>query len=315
MASLGDDEASGTSQHPWRPPASPVPGANSEPSWPQPGSGPSGGLPSGWPPPGPARSHPPQTAPWTRSDAGLWILFGLLGYIVGQVVALLAIGVSADLAGQSGHLSAIERMAAPPSWYIGAGLVGLWCGFFVGPFAASRFRGTKSMRADLGLSFQPIDLVGIAIGVGGQILVTLLYLPFISHLKNFSAPTTKLTGSAHGVGFAVIGIFTVLCAPFFEELFFRGLLLRALIRLFCGERRGERALPIIGVGFAIALDGIIFGAAHAELAQFAGLAIFGTILALIAYRTGRLGMNITAHATFNLIAVLAVASSRTGLIH
>ncbi len=36
---------------------------------------------------------------------------------------------------------------------------------------------------------------------------------------------------------------------------------------------------------------------------------------MISYRTGRLGMNMVAHASFNLVAVLSILSSRGGLIH
>jgi membrane protease YdiL (CAAX protease family) len=37
-----------------------------------------------------------------------------------------------------------------------------------------------------------------------------------------------------------------------------------------------------------------------------GLAFFGIVLSFVSYRTGRLGMNMVAHATFNLMAVVAV---------
>jgi hypothetical protein len=39
------------------------------------------------------------------------------------------------------------------------------------------------------------------------------------------------------------------------------------------------------------------------------------ILAAVSYRTGRLGMNMVAHATFNLVAIVAIASGGTGLVH
>ena len=47
---------------------------------------------------------------------------------------------------------------------------------------------------------------------------------------------------------------------------------------------------------------MLFGLAHAESLQLLGLAVFGIILSFVAYRTGRLGMNMVAHATFNLTA-------------
>jgi len=255
--------------------------------------------------------------PATRGDAFLWVVFAGVGFVVAQIVALLAAEVAASITGNTSRLTAIANLAAPPTWYIGSGLVGVWVGFFVGALIASRARGTGHLARDLGIAFRPIDLLGIAIGIGGQLLVTLLYLPFISHLHNFSAPTTKLTGGAHGFSFALIAVLTIVGAPFFEELFFRGLLFRGLLGLF--TTNGSRVQPgragLFTVVAAVVVDGALFGLAHAEIQQLAGLAIFGAILAWVAFKTGRLGMSMVAHGTFNLIAVIAVISSRSGVIH
>ena len=70
-----------------------------------------------------------------------------------------------------------------------------------------------------------------------------------------------------------------------------------------------------GVVLAVIADGLLFGLAHGEWVQLAGLAAFGIILAAVSYRTGRLGMNMVAHATFNLVAIVAIASGGSGLIH
>jgi membrane protease YdiL (CAAX protease family) len=288
----------------------------------------SGGDRPQWPgsgysqmPPGP-RVHQPPTPlraalPETRSDATVWVVCAAVGFLVGQIVALIAIAVAAGITGNGNRLASIENLAAPPAWYIGSGLVGLWAGFFLGPVLASRVRGTKHLAADLGVAFRPADLWGIAIGIGGQVLVTLLYLPFISHLSNFNAPTTKLTGGAHGASFLVISVLTVVGAPFFEELFFRGLLLRGLLGLFgaTGSRASTGAVRVVLIGLAVVLDGLLFGLAHGELEQLAGLAVFGCILAVVALKTQRLGMNMVSHATFNLVAVLAIVSNRSGVIH
>jgi membrane protease YdiL (CAAX protease family) len=39
------------------------------------------------------------------------------------------------------------------------------------------------------------------------------------------------------------------------------------------------------------------------------------ILAAVSYRTGRLGMNMVAHASFNLVAIIAIAASGSAVIH
>ena len=280
-----------------------------------------GGLPHSPAPPGPRIEEPSRlwrpAVPATRHDAAVWLLWAAVGFLVGQVAALIAVAVAAGVTGNGSRLTSIENLAAPPAWYIGAGLVGLWVGFFLGPLLASRVHGTKHLVADLGIAFRPIDCLGIVIGVGGQLLVSLIYLPFISHLRDFNAPTTKLTGGSHGPSFVVIAVLTVVGAPFFEELFFRGLLFRSLLRLFqaTGSRFRTGGAQVMAVGLAVILDGLLFGLAHAELEQLAGLAVFGCILAFVAFKTQRLGMNMVSHASFNLVAVLAIAYNRSGVIH
>ena len=74
----------------------------------------------------------------------------------------------------------------------------------------------------------------------------------------------------------------------------------------------RRALAIVA---AVVVDGVLFGLAHWELYQFAGLAAFGMLLAAISYKTGRLGMNMVTHASFNLLAVLAVFATSGGVLH
>jgi membrane protease YdiL (CAAX protease family) len=71
---------------------------------------------------------------------------------------------------------------------------------------------------------------------------------------------------------------------------------------------------VAAVAAAVVADGLVFGIAHGELEQFLGLAFFGAVLALVAYLTGRLGMAIVAHGTFNLVAVITVLSTR-GVVH
>jgi uncharacterized protein len=259
----------------------------------------------------------PQLVPATRNDAGWWVVFAIGGFVVGQLVALVATSVAAGVTGNSSRLTAIENMAAPPAWYIVSGLIGLWVGFFFAAVMASRVRGTKRLAADLGIAFRLIDLLGIAIGIGGQLLVTLLYLPFISHLHDFQAPTTKLTGGSHGASFVVIAVLTVLGAPFFEEVFFRGVLFNGLLGFFGATptRLREGTTKVLVIGAAVVTDGLLFGLAHAELEQLAGLAVFGCILAVVAFKTQRLGMNMVAHAAFNLVAVIAIASNRSVIIH
>jgi membrane protease YdiL (CAAX protease family) len=243
-------------------------------------------------------------APSTRGAAWTWLLFAGLGFLGGQVLAALAVTLSAAVSGNLHSLSAITQLSEPPTWYIVSTLVGLWAGFFGAAWLSSRVRGTRSLVRDVGLRFRWIDLLGVPIGVAGQFLVALMYIPIAHHVHNFTqrfdAPSQRLTGGSHGLGYTVIAVCTVVGAPFFEELFFRGVLLRALARLF-GTFGGW-----VGPALAITVTGVVFGLAHAESLQLLGLAAFGIVLSLVSYRTGRLGMNMTAHASFNLMALAAV---------
>lgn len=251
-------------------------------------------------------------APTSRRSAGMWLLFGALGFLIGQVVGAVFSVLAAIAQGKLHSLSAVANLSEPPTWYIVSTLLGLWVGFLGGPLMASTIRGTRSLIRDVGLRFKWIDLIGIPIGVAGQFLVVAIYIPISPHVHNFSqkfnAPSQKLTGGSHGIGFAVIAVLTVAGAPFFEEVFFRGLLLRSLTRLFGNFGRG------VGPALAIVITGVLFGLAHAESLQLLGLATFGVILSFISYRTGRLGMNMAAHAAFNLVAVVATLAAGTGVL-
>jgi hypothetical protein len=249
----------------------------------------------------------PWVPPKTPRQGWYWLVFAVAGFVVGQLAATIFAFISGAIAGKTAaQMSAIATQTVPPEWYVVSTLIGLWIGFIGAPWLASRTQGTKHFARDLGLRFRWIDLLGILIGIGGQLAITLMYAPFQHDIHNFNAPSQKLTGASHGSGFVVIAIATVLLAPAAEELFFRGLLLKSLVRLFTPLGAAGRARAA-GVVLAVIADGLLFGAAHAEWVQFAGLAGFGIVLAAVSYRTGRLGMNMVAHASFNLIAIVAIA--------
>jgi hypothetical protein len=249
----------------------------------------------------------PWVPPTTPRQGWYWLVFAVAGFVVGQLGATIFAFISGAVAGKTAaQMQAIATSTVPPEWYVVSTLIGLWIGFLGAPWLASRTQGTKHFPRDLGVRFRWLDLLGILIGIGGQLLITVMYAPFQHDIKNFNAPSQRLTGASHGTGFVVIAIATVLFAPAAEELFFRGLLLKSLVRLFTPLHAAGRARAA-GVVLAVIADGLLFGAAHGEWVQFAGLAGFGIVLAAVSYRTGRLGMNVVAHASFNLIAIIAIA--------
>lgn len=259
---------------------------------------------------GPLGDRPPRTV----ADAFTWLFIGAVGFVGGQLVALVVVAVLAAVLGRLGHLSHLTSMTVPPGWVIVGELVGLWSGFVAAVVLASRLRGTGHVGRDMGLALRPWDLVvGPVVGVVCQLLlVPLLYLPLeplVPHLQQkLSGPANHLTGGFPGADLAVIGVLTVLVVPVVEELLFRGLVLRACLRLF-----GSWG-PRVGPALAIVITGVLFGLAHAELLELLGLAVFGMVLAWLAHRTRRLGSSMLAHGAFNLVAVVAVANGGPAMV-
>lgn len=263
---------------------------------------------------GPAGQVDDGAPPRTVGDSGVWLLLAAGGFIAGQVLSLVILTAIAAVNGHLSDLSALTTRTVPPAWVVIGGLVGLWIGFIGAVVAASGLRGTRSIVRDMGLRLRPWDpVIGIGAGLVGQyVLVYLLYLPWEQVDPKLSQelqqPAKHLTGGFPGVDLAVIAVLTVLVVPVVEELFFRGLVLRGFLRLFAGTGR------VLGPLLAVVTTGIVFGLAHGELLELLGLAGFGIVLSVMAYRFKRLGPGIFAHATFNLIAILAIAFP-TGLVH
>ena len=109
-----------------------------------------------------------------------------------------------------------------------------------------------------------------------------------------AAATDTLARRDHVLFALLLVLIVVIGAPLVEELFFRGLFLRAL------QKRG---LPDWA---AVVGSAAVFGAVHFQLLQFVGLFAIGLVLAVMAVRTGRLGMSIATHMAFNATSVVVL---------
>jgi membrane protease YdiL (CAAX protease family) len=224
----------------------------------------------------------------------------VIGFAAGLVLAALGAGIAESATGYHPGSSAPIPVAVTV-----ANVLGLWVGLVGAAVIASRVRGRGDLGQDYGWGLgRWWDLPGgAAIGLACQYgLIPLLYLPFEQldhHLRHeLSQPAHRDTAAAHSVGtVAVLLLFLAVGAPLVEELFFRGLLFRALL--------GRTPVPV-----AVVVSAILFALAHFEAVQFGGLAVFGVVLAVLAWRTGRLMPGIGAHAAFNLAAVASVVHVR-----
>lgn len=230
------------------------------------------------------------------------LVASFIGFLAGQILAVVFESIGAALTHYPGGLNALNKAVSPPAWANAVGLVGLWIGFVAAIYFAHR---EGHLRA-LPNQWRPrvSDLAYVLLGVACQIGVDLAYDPF--HIKGLNKPVNHLFKAAHGPGFLLIAFLTTLVAPFFEEWLFRGVIFRTLAEGLTNVSRG------MAVAVGVVVSAVLFGLAHAEPLQFVGLVALGVVLALLVYRTKRLVPSYMTHASFNATAVVVLIHQRWG---
>ena len=221
---------------------------------------------------------------------GLGEVFG--GIIASQFLAALCTVIAMAIAGW-------DRPSQIPMWGLAVLQIPLWAGW-MGAVAVAGRKG-NGIVTDFGFTIRPVDVpLGLTIGVALQlVLVPIVYFPILrlSGLTNddLSKPAHALADRAHGwVGWVLLFLLVGIGAPVVEELFYRGLLQRALIK---------RGLP---PWLSVLLGAALFSAMHLEPLQFVGLFLFGAVSGWLALRTRRLGPSIAAHVGFNTTTVVTL---------
>lgn len=227
----------------------------------------------------------------------LGILF--VGFILSQLIGAEVVSVASR---HFGHVAAsvIQDRPEHPWWFTVSAMVGLWSGFLVTYLFANLI--VRSSRPSGFFRFQLRDLRYVGLGVLAQWIVGLLYYPF--HAKSSGNPVRQVVGHNPTWGMIAIVAFVGLGAPLIEELLFRGTLLPAITGLV-----GPKLAVILRGLLPAVVTGLLFGLAHGELVQLAGLTLVGTLLAYLVQRTGRIWPAIFTHAGFNLIAILVAWAS------
>ena len=132
----------------------------------------------------------------------------------------------------------------------------------------------------------------LVILLGVNFYVSFIYQLVINH---FDVPTTDISILFTGTVWIdlVILAYTVLIGPVFEELLFRGVILRTLDKY-------HRT-------FAILVSSALFGMMHMNLSQGVTTFFIGCVLAYASLKEESMTLPIVLHIANNLVAVLSVA--------
>jgi len=167
----------------------------------------------------------------------------------------------------------------------------------------SRLKGQNSLAGDFGLLIRLRDAKALVVGASLEITLTVALSPILQldpHAKNQQLLTDlKEHRDAGTVVLFVIG--AVIFAPVVEELLFRGVLLRSLLRK-------------VAPATAVLVSAVVFALVHYvgdpnTLPFLPALTGLGVVLALVALRTGDLSASIFIHAGFNLTTTLLFLAS------
>ena len=212
------------------------------------------------------------------------VVYGLLLGQVSTILAIVAIGLidqDIDLEDPSLEITAILQSAL----WIGTLGIPLWLYYSKG--ISWRQFGWRFKRSDI--------FKGLLIGLGTQIAAGLLYLPLYVIFDDIdvSEPAKELVDKATGLGVFLLFLVVVVGAPVVEEIFYRGLTLKAF-----EKKMGSR--------LALVASSLLFAVAHLQFVQFPALFLFGFVAAYLARKYDRLGRAVWAHVGFNATTVIAL---------
>ena len=241
---------------------------------------------------------------WGLAEAAIaWLssqvlaLFALVGLLaVGNWTASTPVRPGGHLGRATAQLASGQELAddsIPLVWQM-LTLLPLWIGLLGIAWLVAVATGRE--RPGWRIELEGRDLAsGVAAGVLLQVpLIPVVYV-IIQAVFGEIQPTGRalaLTDRVDSIGEVVLVVaFIAVGAPVVEELFYRGLLQRALV---------DRFGPAVGIATAA----VIFGAVHFSWVELPALALVGLVLGTLAWRTGRLGPAIVGHVTFNLFTLV-----------
>lgn len=228
---------------------------------------------------------------------------------------------------------------ATSGWFLFASAILMYASWMFAMRRATYKKGLKSFAKDFWLKFNwkrdiPLGLAFAVVLRGLEWLVTTVLVQVGVDMSTGGNTDTIINqpGIWYFVNAIIVAAFL---APFFEELFFRGLFLQGALRNFRGGRftvpqtifgrAVNDHVPGLFSGYvafrhflyknrnwlAVALSSMVFGLMHfqgtetfAQLFVVLQTGVIGVMLALIVLKTKRLGLAIWGHIFFNLSGVL-----------
>ncbi len=216
-------------------------------------------------------------------------LFAIAGVVVGVLFA------SGDELGDLVDGDAAELPVA----VLALSLAGQQLGQGLWPLVVSWWKGLGPV-ADWRLGFKPVDLalgLGTAvIGVGAAAVASAIVSNLVSLTDESEADNTQFLTDAEGTPWLYLLLFLVVVgAPLAEELFFRGLALRAI------ENRAGPVVAVVGSTILFTLPHFIGSGLAGTLVLFASIGSVGAVLGTVTVKVGRLWPAIIAHMAFNAL--------------
>jgi membrane protease YdiL (CAAX protease family) len=218
-----------------------------------------------------------ETQPKKQWGALAAIIFGLLAFVGSQIIVsqlFYAVGVGAN--------NAANFYAYGASSICTLGLLFIFLRHYNADFR------------DLGLGrFRPryigFALLGLPVYLVTSIIVTDIASALIPHFNADQTQETGFTGVHGGIELFMVGISLVIIPPIVEELLFRGLLFRGLLKHF---------RPVLSA----IVTSLVFGLAHWQWNVSVDVFALSLVLCFMAYKTKSLWPGIILHSTKNFIA-------------
>lgn len=251
------------------------------------------------PPPAPlsALGRPDRPRVWW--GLGDFFIVFFTGFLLGQVTGGMYVLFSGATENFSSDLALI-------AW----SLIGQCGGWVLAAAGIARWKGRGSVRADFGYWWPRLrDLPWLLVGVALQITTIVAFVP-ITLMRGDADAVQELVSAisgGSGVWKYVVVAAVVTVGPIAEEVVFRGVLLRALLRK-------------LHPGWAVAISSVVFAGIHVVgtdpmklLLGMVPWTAIGLVCGIRAVRSGGLAQPILVHIGFNLLTgVLLLLDIQTG---